>query len=38
MAKMVSGCESMARLTGTETLPRHLRVAAVENLWQWTKV
>ena len=34
---MHSGCESMTRLTGTETLPRHLRVAAVENLRQWAK-
>ena len=34
---MVSGRESVARLTGTETLPRHLRVAAVENLRQWAK-
>eukprot|EP01025_Chloroclados_australasicus_P016839 TRINITY_DN18603_c0_g1_i7.p2 TRINITY_DN18603_c0_g1~~TRINITY_DN18603_c0_g1_i7.p2 ORF type:complete len:120 (-),score=5.39 TRINITY_DN18603_c0_g1_i7:5-364(-) len=37
-AMMVSGRESVARHTGTETLPRHLRVAAVENLRQWTKV
>ena len=29
---MGTGCESMARLTGTETLPRLLREAAVENL------
>ena len=36
-AIMGTGCESMARLTGTETLPRHLRVAAVENLRQWAK-
>jgi hypothetical protein len=34
---MHSGRESVARLTGTETLPRHLRVAAVENLRQWAK-
>ena len=32
-----SGCESMTRLTGTETLPRLLREAAVENLPQWPK-
>ncbi len=37
-AMMGTGCESMTRLTGTETLPRHLRVAAVENLRQWTQV
>eukprot|EP01025_Chloroclados_australasicus_P020905 TRINITY_DN2199_c0_g1_i2.p1 TRINITY_DN2199_c0_g1~~TRINITY_DN2199_c0_g1_i2.p1 ORF type:complete len:181 (-),score=16.81 TRINITY_DN2199_c0_g1_i2:541-1083(-) len=35
---MPRGCESMAPTTGTETLPRHLRVAAVENLPQWTQV
>ncbi len=29
---MGTGRESVTRLTGTETLPRHLRVAAVENL------
>ncbi len=31
---MTRGCESMTPTTGTETLPRHLRVAAVENLRQ----
>ena len=34
---MGSGCESMTRVIGTETLPKHLRVAAVENLRQWAK-
>ncbi len=34
---MGSGRESVTRLTGTETLPRHLRVAAVENLPQWAQ-
>ena len=32
-----SGCESTTRLTGTETLPRLLREAAVENHWQWAQ-
>jgi hypothetical protein len=32
-----SGSERMARHTGTETLPRLLREAAVENLPQWAK-
>ncbi len=32
------GCESMAPNIGTETLAKHLRVAAVENIPQWTKV
>jgi len=27
----------MAPNIGTETLPKHLRVAAVENLRQWAK-
>ena len=31
------GCESMIPNIGTETLPKHLRVAAVENLRQWAK-
>ena len=35
---MLRGCESMAPTTGTETLPGHLRMAAVENLPQWTQV
>jgi hypothetical protein len=34
----VTGRESVTRLTGTETLPRLLRGAAVENLPQCTKV
>lgn len=33
-----SGIERSTRLTGTETLPRLLREAAVENIPQWTKV
>ncbi len=36
-AKTGMGRESVPPLTGTETLPRHLRVAAVENLRQWAK-
>ncbi len=37
-AMTLRGCESMIPTTGTETLARHLRVAAVENLRQWTQV
>jgi hypothetical protein len=33
-----SWSERMDSHTGTETLPRLLREAAVENLYQWTKV
>jgi hypothetical protein len=32
-----SGCESMTRHIGTETLPGHLRVAAVTNIPQWAQ-
>jgi hypothetical protein len=32
------GAERLTLTDGTETRPIHLRVAAVENLPQWTKV
>eukprot|EP01023_Acetabularia_acetabulum_P019172 TRINITY_DN1972_c0_g1_i4.p5 TRINITY_DN1972_c0_g1~~TRINITY_DN1972_c0_g1_i4.p5 ORF type:complete len:101 (+),score=13.65 TRINITY_DN1972_c0_g1_i4:383-685(+) len=35
--KTGSGCESMTRRIGTETLPGLLREAAVTNLPQWAK-
>jgi hypothetical protein len=34
---MASGCESTTRATGTETLARLLREAAVEDLRQWAQ-
>ena len=34
---MPTGRASVARHTGTETLPRLLREAAVENLRQWAQ-